>query len=357
VGVEFVQVDGSQGEGGGQILRTAVAFSAIQRRPVRIDRIRAGREVPGLKRQHVSALKVLAEVFGGELTGVEVGSTTVTFIPGKQRVTTFSFDMGTAASITLVLQAVVPAIALSRSRLELSLVGGTDVPWSPTYDYFERVVCEAYKSIGINFEVSAERRGYYPRGGGRVTASIGPSAGVSPLDLNIRGAVSDVRLVSRCGKLPRHVAERQLSSASEFLQKAGINVLEGEMAVEQTDSPGSSILAYHSGPGLYLGSDGIGEKGRPAENVGREVAMKFAAEAKTFACLDSNLADMVLPLLSLAPSPSKVAIPGLTSHLKSGMQLASEFTGCTWSADARGECFIVGINPKSGGASRVGHNV
>ena len=162
--VEPIEVDGSKGEGGGQILRTAVAFAVIQGKPVRVREIRAGRDVPGLKRQHVSALQVLSKVFGGELTGATEGSSVVTFVPGKGRSQRLSVDMGTAASITLVLQAVVPAVALTRSRLELDLVGGTDVPWSPTYDYYERIVREAFRLIGIRFDITSSRRGYYPRG-------------------------------------------------------------------------------------------------------------------------------------------------------------------------------------------------
>jgi RNA 3'-phosphate cyclase len=343
--VEFVQVNGSEGEGGGQILRTAIAFSVIQGRPVRIDKIRAGREVPGLKRQHLSALSVLAEVFGGELTGAVEGSRMVTFIPGEQRLEAFSYDMGTAASITLVLQAVIPAIALTRSRLKLTLTGGTDVPWSPTYDYFERVVRGAYRSVGIQFEITAERRGYYPRGGGMVTALIEPSGSVSPLELTERKPIPGVKLLSRCGRLPRHVAERQLYAASALLEKSGIGVLEADLSEEEADSPGSSVLAYHVGSGAFLGSDSIGARGRPAEEVGRDAAERFAATARSGACLDSNLADMVLPLLSMASGPSKVAIPTISSHLKSGLQLAGLFTGCTWTTEPSNGYFVVDINP------------
>ena len=355
--MEFVQVDGSKGEGGGQILRTAISFSVIQKKPVRIENIRAGREVPGLRRQHLSALHVLAAVFGGELRGATEGSRTVIFVPGEQRLQTLSYDMGTAASITLVLQAIVPAIALAHSRLELALTGGTDVPWSPTYDYFERVVREAYGLIGIRFEVAAGRRGYYPRGGGRVTASIEPSAGVSSVELTARGEIPGARLVSRCGMLPRHVAERQLSSASEFLRKLGIKVSQADATEEESDSPGSSILVYHAGSGAILGSDGIGAKGRPAEEVGREAATRFAAAVRSTACLDSNLADMVLPLLSLAPDPSRIVIPEVTSHLKSGLQIAAQFTGCTWSAKEHRSGFVVAVHPNTDGIRRPGHNV
>ncbi len=345
--MEFVQVDGSQGEGGGQILRTAVAFSAILGKPVRVDRIRAGREVPGLKRQHVSALQVVAGVFGGELKGATEGSSAVTFMPGRLKTEEFSVEMGTAASITLVLQAAVPAASLSGSRLRLDLAGGTDVPWSPTFDYFERVAREAYRYIGIGFRLSVSRRGYYPAGGGRVTALIEPSAGISPIQLTAPQSVPGVSLVSRCARLPRHVAQRQLESASRFLEKSGVRVLSKEFFEEQSDSPGSSILAYHLDRGAFLGSDGIGARGKPAEEVGGETAERFVSTAKSGACLDSNLADMVLPLLSLAPGESKATVAAVTSHLSSGLQLATQFTGCRWSVERGQRNSVVTVTPRA----------
>ena len=326
-------MDGSRGEGGGQILRTAVAFSVIQGRPVRIERIRGGRDVPGLKRQHVSALQVLAKVFDGDLEGASEGSSTVSFVPGRQRLQQLSLDMGTAASITLVLQAVIPAVALTSSHLDLELVGGTDVPWSPTFDYFEAVVSSAFKRIGIEFTVDARRRGYYPRGGGRVAAVIGPSAGLRPLVLTEGETTKEVQLVSRCGRLPSNVAERQLSSARADLARAGFRVASAALSQEQSDSPGSSLLAYHVDPTKYIGADGLGAKGKPAEEVGRETASKFIAAARSGGCLDPNLADMVVPLMSLAPGTSRVAVPAVTRHLVSGLELARQFTGCRWTVE------------------------
>jgi RNA 3'-phosphate cyclase len=347
--VDFIQVDGSRGEGGGQILRTAVSFSAIQGRPVRIHRIRAGREVPGLKRQHISALRVVAKVFGGQLEGATEGSSEVTFVPGRRRLDAFALDMGTAASITLVLQAVVPAVALTGSRLNLELVGGTDVPWSPTYDYFERIVRDAYARIGIGFTIAARRRGYYPRGGGMVSAAIAPCAELKPLDLTDRQGIRDVLLVSRCGRLPRHVAERQLASAREEIAKAGLGISSTELSEEQSDSPGSSLLAYCVGPSKCIGADGIGAKGKPAEEVGRDAASRFIAAARSGACLDANLADMILPLLSLAHKTSRVTVPKLTSHLLSGLELASQFTGCNWCVDEGEEASTVTVSPSMEG--------
>lgn len=347
--MEFVEVDGSQGEGGGQILRTAVAFSVILHKPVRVVKIRAGRGVPGLKRQHVSALEVLAQVFGGELRGSTEGSSEVTFVPGVPRLDNLSVDMGTAASITLVLQAVVPAVALTRSRLSLDLVGGTDVPWSPTFDYLLQNVREAYRSIGIRFEVAATRRGYYPRGGGRVRTVIEPCESVVSLDLTREPTVSGLRVTSRCGKLPEGVAERQLSSAAETLKGSGFPLRESHASQEQADSPGSSILVSFVGDGAFLGCDALGSRGKPAEEVGREAASKFIAAAKSGACIDSNLADMLLPLLSLAAKPSRVRVPEVTPHLESGLSLATQFTACKWSVEAGHGSAVVNIMPRPNG--------
>ena len=343
--MEFVEVDGSEGEGGGQILRTAVAFSAILHRPVRVDRIRGGRVVPGLKRQHVSALRILASIFGGSLTGATEGSSVVTFAPGEGQAASLSIDMGTAASITLVLQAVVPAVALTGSGLRLDLVGGTDVPWSPTYDYFERVVRDAYRSVGIVFDLTATRRGYYPRGGGRVTIQVEPCVSLSPLGGPDPSPLSEVALLSRCGSLPKHVAERQLSSAEGLLRESGFKVARSEATVESSSSPGSSLLAYHVGPGVFVGADGIGAKGKTAEEVGGDAARRFVLEARSGAQLDSNLADMLIPLLSLAHGPSNVSVPAITPHLKSGMRLAEKFTGCGWSARESNGNYLVRVDP------------
>ncbi|MDA4125701.1 MAG: RNA 3'-terminal phosphate cyclase [Thaumarchaeota archaeon] len=343
--MEFLEVDGSQGEGGGQILRTALAFSGIQSRPVRVTKIRAGRPTPGLKRQHVSAIEVLAKVFEAEIVGAMEGSSEVRFVPGPPRSGSLSFDMGTAASITLLLQAVVPAVALAGSSLSIELIGGTDVPWSPTFDYFREVVRMAFGAIGVKFEVSAIRRGYYPRGGGRVKASVEPCVSLVPLDLLDRPSLSDVRIRSRCGVLPRHVAERQLSAATTVLSKSGFRIGGGEITTEQTDSPGSSVLVYTTGEGFYLGSDAIGARGKPAEAVGADAGNRFVAVADSGACLDSNIADMLLPLLSLAPRPSRVKIHEVTAHLESGLRLASQFTSCVYSVQPEGKSSLVTITP------------
>ena len=341
----LVEVDGSEGEGGGQILRTAVAFSAILHQPVRVVRIRAGRGVPGLKRQHLSALEVLGRVFGGEVEGASEGSSAVTFRPGEARLSELSVDMRTAASVTLVLQAVVPAVALSGRKLRLVLTGGTDVPWSPTFDYVDRVLRPAWGAAGIALDARVEKRGYYPRGGGRVMSAIEPCRSLNSLELVSHQRLAGAVVISRSGSLPGHVAERQARAASTLLEGAGVRVIAREVSLEESDSPGSSVLVHGAGPGAYLGSDGIGARGRPAEEGGRGAASSFIAEEESGACMDENLADMVLPLLSLAPSPSRVRVRAVTPHLASGFEIARLFTGCSWKIDDQGVSSVVTVVP------------
>ncbi|HXW37767.1 MAG TPA: RNA 3'-terminal phosphate cyclase [Nitrososphaerales archaeon] len=323
--MEFLEIDGAYGEGGGQILRTAVAFSIIRQRPIRVSRIRAGRSVPGIRPQHAASLALLAKVSEGELIGGDVGSTEVTFSPGRPKDESLTVDMRTAASTTLALQAVIPAVALSRARISLRLIGGTDVPWSPPIDYFSSVVMAGFRMLGISFDIACPRRGYYPKGGGIVESNIEPSYGVKPLHAVDPPKIAEVRLQSRCSALPRHVAQRQADSALSLLKESGIVPTETVLAVEEADSPGSSAVISSVGESAALGGDAIGRRGRRAEEVGREAAETFLRALRTGACFDSSLADMLAPLLSLAGGASEIRIPWGTPHILTSIHVAQLF--------------------------------
>ncbi len=346
-GVEPVEVDGSFGEGGGQILRTAAAFSIALRRPIHVTNIRAGREVSGLRQQHVSALEILRAISGGRLEGCRVGSPEVTFNPGDGAGASLSFDLKTAASITLVLQAVLPATALSGGELSLELTGGTDVPWSPTFDYFATVVRHAFSMIGIGFSVEAWSRGYYPRGGGRVDFSIGRCAPPKELVLMDSRDPPEASIVSRCGSLPDHVARRQADSAAKVLASNGISVGRTTFSTEKSASPGSSILICSLTSSRSIGSDGIGARGKSAESVGTEAGERFAGIIASKACVDTNLADMMAPVLSLAGHESRVRIPGPTTHLETSLHVARLFTSCSYSVEPQGSSSVLTITPAS----------
>lgn len=344
----MVEVDGSFGEGGGQILRTALCFSMALRVPVRITGIRSGRRVPGLRPQHSATIRILGEICSARVDGANVGSTELTFSPGEVTTKRGAFDLGTAASIPLVLQAVVPAVSLSGRSYDLELVGGTDVPWSPTSDYIERVVARAMSAAGIVFSFKVGRRGYYPAGGGTATVRVEACNRVEPLRLASKRAgpsSKTVSLFSRCGRLPISVAERQASSAASFLQARGLELAEREVSREDSLSPGSSILVSLVEEGGYLGGDAIGARGKPAETVGTEAAQSFLAAFTSGARADAHLADMLAPVLCLADSPSNLLIPFVTEHLRTSLHVASQFTSFEYELQELEGASLLTISP------------
>jgi len=328
-------------------LRTAVYFSMVLGVPIHVTKIRAGRRIPGLRPQHSATVKILGQICSAEVTGAEVGSTELRFSPGEVRTARGSFDLGTAASIPLVLQAVIPAVSLMGSQYDIYLVGGTDVPWSPTSDYLERVVAPAMKAVGIGFSLRVERRGYYPNGGGRVTARIASCERVEPVQLSsgrIEGGMAC--MVSRCGKLPASVAERQAKAAISALRPRGVELVKTDVSLEDSVSPGSSVLVSLVGDGCYLGGDSIGARGKPAEIVGREAAESFLSAFASGARADAHLADMLAPVLCLSESPSKLLIPFVTEHLKTSLSVAKLFTSADFGFEHRGDADLLSISPR-----------
>ncbi len=327
-------------------MRTAVCFSMVLGAPIQVTKIRAGRRIPGLRPQHSGTINILGQICSAEVTGAQVGSTELKFSPGEVEAARGSFDLGTAASIPLVLQAVIPAVSLMGSSYEIDLVGGTDVPWSPTSDYLERVVAPAMKAVGIGFSLRVDRRGYYPNGGGRATVRIASCDRVEPMRLSsTRIERGTVCLVSRCGGLPVSVAERQAKAAISALRPRGVEPVKTDVYLEDSVSPGSSMLVSQEGDGCYLGGDSIGARGKPAEAVGREAAESFLAAFATGARADAHLADMLGPVLCLSESPSKLLIPSVTEHLKTSLSVAKRFTSADFGFEQRGDAALLSISP------------
>jgi len=340
-----LEIDGSFGEGGGQILRTAACLSVILGTPIHVTKIRAGREIPGLRPQHCATLKILAEVCGGQLVGNTVGSTEVSFVPGTVESREVSFDLQTAASIPLVLQAVVPSVALAGASMELELIGGTDVPWSPTFDYVERVLRPALALVGVIFSSNVAKRGYYPNGGGRATIHVEPCERAKPLNITKKSEGPELSVVSRCGRLPAHVAERQARSATEVLLGRGLRPGKTETLSDDSVSPGSSILISLVGRGCYLGADSIGSRKKSAERVGTEAAHAFVKQYDTGATVDSHLADMLAPILCLAEGESSLLMPEATGHLKTSLEVARQLTGASFETTEAGGGLNLIIRP------------
>lgn len=327
----YTIIDGSLGEGGGQILRTAVSLSAITGKPIQVENIRARRANPGLRPQHLTGIRILTELFGAKTENLQVGSDWIRFHPSDRFTPKATkFDVGTAGSIPMLLLTVVPAVALSGNNVELELGGGTDVRASATIDYIRFVAMEAYRSIGIKFAVDVIKRGYYPKGGGIVNTTIGPCLRPETLDLT-QTLHFEPNIASVCCQLPKHVAERQTTSALIALEKKGLRCRNYTASLETALSPGSSVIVYSSTDfGPYVGGDCIGELGKRAESVGVEAAERFLESALVGVPVDPFLADMMVLPLALAKGKSRFRVARVTRHLETNLQVASQIVGCKY---------------------------
>ena len=343
--MDFLDVDGSFGEGGGQTIRIATSFAVILNKAIRVKNVRAGRRIPGLRPQHAATLKILAEICGGTLEGGTVGSTEFTFVPGRVEKESMTVDTGTAASVTLALQAIVPAISLSGASLDLDLIGGTDVPWSPTCDYFSQVLAPSLRMLGIVFDLKVLRRGYYPSGGGRISVHIDPCDTIRAVDLGTRSEDPPISITSRAAMLPNRVPEQLLSSAVSQLERNGLYPQKKSVSIEESSSPGCSVLAGAVGESCFMGVDGIGVRGKPAVAIGSEVGFRFAKTYSSGACVDPHLADMLSPLLFLADGPSRLLTSESSSHLMTSLHVVRQFVAAEYSVERRDGAYLISIEP------------
>ncbi|MCE4601433.1 MAG: RNA 3'-terminal phosphate cyclase [Desulfurococcales archaeon] len=317
---EAIVIDGSMGEGGGQILRTALAISAVTGRPVRVVNIRAKRRNPGLRPQHLTAVKALADITRARVKGAFVGSMEIEFWPGPVRGGRYTFDVGTAGSVSLVLQALLPALAYADSPVYVRISGGTDVPMSPSIDYMREVLSSLLARFSYLIRIRLLRRGHYPRGGGIVELEIDEPPGMlNPVDIVERGPINSLRGRSHAVRLPRHVAERQARAASRLIERElGIAPeIEIEWYKPERDphlGPGSGITLWAITERSVLGSDALGARGKPAERVGEEAARGLLEDLKLGAAVDRHASDMLPVYMALARGVSRFTGAVLTSH-------------------------------------------
>ena len=327
----MIEVDGSFGEGGGQVLRTAVALAAVLSKDIHVFNIRAGRAEPGLRAQHMTGVKAAAELCSSELEGLQVGSTEFTFKPGKLRTGTFRFDVGTAGSVTLVLQTLMPILASAPGSVQLEITGGTDVKWSPPIDYLRLVTLPILKKIGYQATLEIVRRGHYPKGGGLVRFSTQGSSKLQPLRNGMPGSVSRILGISHATALPRHVAERQSTAARKNLEEAKLPSPSIDIEVmddrTQLGSGSGIVLSAETQNGNILGADALGERGRPAEEVGATAGRVLIEEVASGAVLDRHMGDIIVPYLILAERTSQVSISRVTQHLQTNVKVAEWLTG------------------------------
>jgi RNA 3'-terminal phosphate cyclase (ATP) len=351
-----LEIDGSYGEGGGQIVRTALTLSALTGRPVRLERIRAGRPNPGLGAQHLVAARGLAAVCGARLDGDRPGSSSLDFAPGgPARSGRYAVDVaagrrgGSAGSAALILQALLLPLALAPGRSELSVRGGTHVPWSPTADYLREVWLPALAALGVRAAVDQVAWGWYPRGGGEIAARIDGTTGpLSTVSLLEPGPLRLVRGRAVVANLPVSIARRMAERAGGLLDEAG---LAWDVVAERVcaPSPGAGLFLVAEHDRIRAGATALGRPGLPAEAVAERAVEALLAHERSGGAVDPHLADQLLLPLALGDGPSCFSTGAVSSHLRTNAWVLERFGV----ADVAIET-AAGLPPRVGVAPRRG---
>ena len=294
---EWITIDGSAGEGGGQILRTALTLSLVTGRPFRIERIRAGRRKPGLLRQHLTAVRAAAEVGLARVSGSELGSQTVTFDPSEIRAGTYELAVGTAGSATLVFQTLLPALLSARVASRLTIDGGTHNPQAPPFEFLARTFLPVLRLMGVRVEARLDRPGFYPAGGGRISVDIEPCPALRPLTVLERGSTR-VRAHALVASLPENIGKREMSVVRERL---GLDrVLCRVETVDTSVGPGNLVMILIEGDPVTEVMTGFGIKGVSAEQVASDACDEAERYLRSDVAIGAHLADQLLVPMAMA---------------------------------------------------------
>ena len=325
------------------MVRTSLFLSTLLKIPVRIKNVRVKRERPGLRRQHLHIVRLLKELASAKVEGDTLGSTELTYVPGELRPGSYSVDFGSAGSISLFLQTILPVSLFVPGKVEIEIVGGTEVPMSPTVDWVRFVYLPHVSGVARFVRIEVVRRGYRPAGGGliRLTAEGGPSEELKDLKsvreflkgrLNLfksrRGEIKRLHLLSVAEERlrERRVVERQVKGALDLLREKGLPEPEVYRQYVKSFSIGTSVTVWlEDTEGNIMGADSLGEKGKLAEVVGSECVQKLWEDWSSGATVDRHLADHLVPWLGLAGG--SVRVPLFTGHLETNIWVCERFLG------------------------------
>lgn len=320
----MLRIDASYGEGGGQLVRSAVALAAITGQAVRVDNVRIKRDKPGLAPQHLAAVRAVAALCSAHCEGLELRAQTFSFSPGRLRGGEFRFDVGTAGSVTLVLQALLPVLLCAPGPGRVIVSGGTDVRAAPPLDYFRRVLLELLRQMGATVGCRVLRRGYYPRGGGEVEVSVEP-ARWQPLQWLEPGALVSVEGVAHVANLPLSIAERMRDAAATRLADLGSPARFDAVVLgpEEAIGTGGAVVCWARRRHAVLGAARVAERGVRAEVLGEAAGAELAADLAAGVTLDIHAADQALIYLALAGGRFSARV--LSSHARTAMWLIEQF--------------------------------
>jgi RNA 3'-terminal phosphate cyclase (ATP) len=319
----MIQIDGSFGEGGGQILRSSLSLSLSTGKAFRIENIRAKRERSGLLRQHLTAVLAATEIGGAQVEGANLGSQTLTFIPGAIRPGKYRFVIGTAGSGTLVLQTILPALMTASGPSEVTIEGGTHNPQAPPFDFLERVFLPIIREMGPKIEVQLERYGFYPAGGGGCfQVRIAPCHKLAPIQLVDRGDITGKTASAIVANLPRNIAQRELNTVANLLNwdAQSMKIMETKNSV----GPGNIVLVHVVSTMLTEMFCGFGKIGKSAESVASDASESARSYLASGAATGEHLADQLLLPFGLAGGGSFTA-EKLNLHARTNIDVISKF--------------------------------
>jgi RNA 3'-terminal phosphate cyclase (ATP) len=314
----MLRLDGSTGEGGGQIVRTALALAAVRGQALELVNIRHGRPHPGLGNQHLAAVRAVACLTEAAVEGDRLGATELRMVPRTLRAGSFTFDVaqerGSAGSVTLLLQAILPVLCVAGQSSEVRLRGGTHVPWSPPAHYAQAVLAPMLARMGMSLSLELLTAGWYPKGGGEVGARIQAQRQLEPQRWEERGALVRIRGWSLISNLPTSIADRQREAVQRVLARRR---LDADIACVGLPSPGQGtcVVLVAECEHTLAGASALGAPGKRAEQVGKEAAEALLAHLDTQAALDAHLADQIVPLLALADGRSTFTTSRISRHL------------------------------------------
>jgi RNA 3'-terminal phosphate cyclase (ATP)/RNA 3'-terminal phosphate cyclase (GTP) len=348
---KIISIDGSFMEGGGQVLRTATALSILTKKPVRIYNIRSNRPQPGLRTQHLRGLEAVAELCNGRLERAKIGSKEVFFYPSEIGKKEINITLDTAASVGLVLQSLLIASVKIGEKLVLNINGGaTFGKFAPPLQYIQFVLLPVLRRMGYHAEINILRHGFFPAGGARVKVMISPCSGLKPIDLSERGEIETVNCVSVASaslKKPK-VAERQVRVVEKAMRDKGYACDIKSNYVDSSCTGSGVVLVARTDKGCVLGSDGLGEMGKPAEIVAEEALNGIFKAIASGAAVDEHMGDQILPYMALCGQKSCITAPELTMHAKTNMWVIKQFLPVEFETECRGtnakiECIPLSI--------------
>jgi RNA 3'-terminal phosphate cyclase (ATP) len=310
----MIQIDGSQGEGGGQMLRSSLSLSLLTRQSFQMKNVRAGRKKPGLLRQHLAAVLAAAQIGEAEAEGAHLGSQSLIFKPKGIKPGDYRFAVGTAGSGTLVFQTVLPALMLASKPSTLTVEGGTHNQAAPPFDFLDRTFLPLLRSMGPQVTLSLERYGFYPAGGGCFRGEISPCRELVPLDLGTRGTIVHKKATAIVAKLPNHIAKREIETVEQLFGGA---IESSTVDTKQSSGPGNVVMVEIESENVTEIFTSFGQLGVPAENVAKEAVREAHEYLASSAVAGEHLTDQLMLPFALAGeghfTASKLSLHALTN--------------------------------------------